>query len=38
MTERERFEAVCEGCGLTKIVEWDGEQGLCGSCRIEQSG
>jgi len=35
--ETERFEAVCEDCGLTKIVTWDGEKGICDGCRFKQS-
>ena len=35
MTENERFEAACDGCGLVKLVEWDGERGLCDTCRRE---
>ena len=33
----ERFEAVCEGCGLNTIVGWDGEVGLCDLCRSKRS-
>lgn len=32
----ERFEAVCEGCGLNTIVGWDGKKGLCDRCRFEE--
>lgn len=35
MSDTDRFEAVCEGCGLNTIVEWDGEEGLCDRCRTE---
>lgn len=30
----DRFEAVCDGCGLNTIVEWDGQRGLCDICRM----